>query len=190
MSGRPFLEALTRRLPQRSSREVVVPVGPSVPAAVVRAAVGVLGLATLVVAFTGPGPGAHGLFAAALFAVVVAVVLRPEIGLAGFVVLIAGVRVLVFEPPSLGAVLALVVLVHLTVWTAALAARTTWRASIEWAVIARGLRDVAVVQVFALVLAVVAVALVSPLQAADVWRAVAAVSAVACTVLVLPRAQP
>ena len=165
-----------------------MPVGPSVPAAAVRLALGALGLATLVVAFSGPGPGAHRVFAAALFAVVVAVVLRPEIGLAGLVVAIAGVRVLVFAPPSLPAVLTLVVLVHLTLWTAALAARTSWRASIEWVVIGRGLRDVAVVQVFALALAVVAVALVSPLGTADLWRGVAAVSVMAVTVLVLPRA--
>ena len=188
MSGRTFFEALSGGVPRRAAREVVVPVGPSVPAAVVRITLGVLALATLVVAFTGPGPGAHGLFAAALFAVVVAVVLRPEIGMAGLVVLIAGIRVLVHEPPSLGAVLALVVLVHLTLWTAALAARTTWKASIEWAVVGRGLRDVAVVQVFALVLAVVAVALVGPIATADLWRALAAISAMAVTVLVLPRA--
>ena len=105
----------------------------------------------------------HGLFAAALFAVVVAVVLRPEIGLAGLVVLIAGVRVLVHEPPSLGTVLALVVLVHLTLVDRRargpdhVAAR---RSSGRWS--GAGLRDVAVVQVFALVLAVVAVALVGP----------------------------
>ncbi|WP_426593627.1 hypothetical protein ACPPVS_18090 [Cellulomonas sp. McL0617] len=177
----PFVPA------DRSSREVVVPIGPSVPAAVVRVALGVLGLATLVVAFAGPGPGAHGLVAAALFAVVVAVVLRPEVGLAGLVVAIAGVRVFVFAAPSLPAVLALVVLVHLTLWTAALAARTTWRASIEWAVIGRGLRDVAVVQVFALALATVAMA-VAGAASGDVWRALAAVCAMATTVLVLPRA--
>ncbi|WP_034620683.1 hypothetical protein [Cellulomonas sp. URHE0023] len=171
----------------RSDREVVVPVGPSVPAAAVRLALGALGLSTLVVAFSGPGPGPHRLFAAALFALVVAVVLRPEVGLAGLVVAIAGVRVLVFDPPPLAVVVALVVLVHLTLWTAALAARTSWRASIEWAVIGRGLRDVAVVQVFALALAVVAVAVVSPLGTADLWRGVAAVSAMAATVLVLPR---
>jgi hypothetical protein len=82
-----------------------------------------------------------------------------------------------------------VVLVHLTLWTAALTARTSWRAAIEWRVIGRGLRDVAVVQVFALVLAVVALALTGPsLAAADLWRAVGAVSAMVVTVLVLPRA--
>lgn len=174
-------------LPPRSSREVVVPTGPSIPALVVRLALGVLGLATLTVAFVGPGPGAHRLVAAALFALVVAVVLRPEVGLVGLVVGIAGVRVLLFDPPSLGAVLALVVLVHLTLWTATLATRTTWRASIEWAVIGRGLREVAVVQVFVLSLAVVATVLVSPLGIADVWRAVAAIGAMALTVLVLPK---
>ena len=176
-------------LPTRTVREVVVPIGPSVPAALVRVALGVLGLTTLVVAFAGPGPQAHGLFAAALFALVVAVVLRPEIGSGAFIVLVAGARVLLFEPPSAGEVLALVVLVHLTLWTAALAARTSWRASIEWRVIGRGLREVAVVQVFALVLAVGALALTgTSLAEADLWRAVAAISAMAVTVLVLPRA--
>jgi hypothetical protein len=176
-------------LPVRGVSEVVVPIRPSVPAVVVRLALGVLGVTTLVVAFAGPGPAAHGLFAAALFAIVVAVVLRPEVGLAALVVLVAGVRVTVFDPPPLGEVLALVVLVHLTLWTAALAARTSWRAAIEWRVIGRGLRDVALVQVFALVLAVVALALAgTSLAAADLWRAVGAVSAMVVTVLVLPRA--
>ena len=177
----PFLPA------RRLVREVVVPVGPSVPAAFVRVALGVLGMATLVVAFAGPGPGAHGLVAAALFAAVVAVVLRPEIGLAGLVVAIAGVRVLLFAPPALAAVLALVLLVHLTLWTAAVAARTRWRATIEWSVLGRGLRDVAVVQVFALALATGAMALAGT-SPGDLWRAFAVVSAMAVTVLVLPRA--
>lgn len=173
---------------RRATREVVVTIRPSVPAAFVRLALGVLALATLAVAFAGPGPGARGLLAAVLFAVVVATVLRPAAGLAGFVVVVAGGRVVLFAPPSLGAVLALVVLVHLTLWTAALAARTSWRASIEWVLVGRGLRRVAVVQVFALALATVAVALaVTSVQAADVWRALAAVTVMAVTVLVLPR---
>lgn len=176
-------------LPTRAAREVVVPIGPSVPAVLVRLVLGALCLTTLVIAFAGPGPAAHGLFAAGLFALVVAVVLRPEIGLGALVVLVAGVRVLLFQPPSSGEVLGLVVLVHLTLWTSALAARTAWRAAIEWRVIGRGLRDVAVVQVFALVLAVAALALTgTSLAAADLWRAVAAISAMAVTVLVLPRA--
>ncbi|WP_155856085.1 hypothetical protein [Cellulomonas sp. URHD0024] len=180
------------RLPfvtRRADREVVVPIGPSVPAPFVRIVLGALCVATFVVAFGGPGPGAGGLVASALFAVAVAVVLRPAVGLAGLVVALAGVRVLLFDPPALPEVLALVVLVHLTLWTAALAARTSWRASIEWVVIGRGLRDVAVVQVFALVLAVVAVSLVSPVSGDDVWRAIAAVCAVALTLLVLPRGE-
>jgi hypothetical protein len=175
---------------RRTPREVVVRIGWSVPAAAVRLVLGLLGVATLAVAFAGPGPRPHRVVEAALVALVVAVVLRPEVGLVALVVLVAGLRVLAFAPPSLGAVLALVLLVHLTLWCAALAARTSWRASIELAVIGRGLREVATVQVFALVLAVVATALAgTSLTSSDLWRALAAVSAMAATVLVLPRAQ-
>ena len=174
------------RARQRSAREVVVRIGRSVPATVVRLVLGLLCLLTLAVAFA--GPGVPWIVRAVLVALVVAVVLRPEVGLAALVALVAGVRVLLIAPPSLGEVLALVVLVHLTLWCAALAARTSWRASIELAVVARGLRDVARVQVFALLLAVVALALAgTSLAAADLWRALAAVSAMAATVLVLPR---
>ena len=177
------------RLPFAPSRQVEVTLGPAVPALVVRLVLGVLGVLLLIVAFAGPGPGPHGLLASILFALVVAVVLRPEVGLGALVVLVAGVRLLLSDPPTLLEVLALVVLVHLFLWTAAVAARTTWRASIEWSVLTRGLRDVAVVQVFALVLAVVAYAAAgTSLGAADLWRAVGVVSAMVLTVVVLPRA--
>ena len=167
-----------------------MPVGPSVPAAVVRLALGVLGLVTLVVAFAGPGPGAQGLFAAALSRSSSRSCCGPRSGWPALVVLVAGVRVLLVRPARRSVPCwRWCVLVHLTLWTAALAARTTWRASIEWAVIGRGLRDVAVVQVFALALAVVAVALVGPAPSRATSGARSRLSARwRVTVLVLPRA--
>jgi hypothetical protein len=81
-----------------------------------------------------------------------------------------------------------VLLVHLTLWTGAVAARTSWRTRVELAVLSRGLRDVAVVQVGAQVLAVVATLLAgASLGEGDVWRAVALVAAIVVAAVLLPR---
>ena len=92
------------------------------------------------------------------------------------------------DPPALGVVMLLVLLVHLTLWSGALAARTSWRTRVELGVVVHGLRDVATVQVGAQVLAVVATVLGGvALGDGDLWRAAALVAVIAAAALLLPR---
>ncbi|WP_456845398.1 hypothetical protein [Cellulomonas sp. P5_C6] len=160
-----------------------------VPAWMLRGVLALLAAGTLVVAFVGPGPRAHWLLVGALVALVTATVLQPGVGTAAVVVAAAATRVLAGDPPALGVLMALVLLVHLTVWLGAVAARTSWRTQVELAVVGRGLRDVAVVQVGVQVLTVVATLLVGVrLGDGDLWRAVALVAAIVATAALLPRA--
>jgi hypothetical protein len=166
--------------------EVTLELVRPVPAWAVRAALAVLCAATLTAAFAGTGPAPHAALVAAFAALVVATVLVPGLGLAALVVLLAGMRLFVGDPPGLGVLMALVLLVHLTLWAGAVAARASWRTRVELAVLVRGLRDVAVVQVGAQVLAVVAMALVGVTQG-DLWRAAALLAALVVAAVLLPR---
>ena len=166
--------------------EVTVALVRPLPAWVLRGAAGLLGAATLLVAFAGSRP--HPLLVAAFVALVVATVVIPGLGLAGLVVLFAGAGVVAGGPPALGVVMLLVLLVHLTLWAGALAARTSWRTRVELGVVVHGLRDVATVQVGAQVLAVVATVLAGvALGDGDLWRAVALVAVITASALLLPR---
>lgn len=168
--------------------EVTVDLVRPVPAWAVRAALAVLAGATLAVAFGGTGPRPHAVLVGAFVVLVAATVVFPGLGLAALVVLVAATRLFVGDAPALGVVMALVLLVHLTLWTGAVAARTSWRTQVEGAVLAGSLRDVAVVQVGAQVLAVVATALAGvSLGEGDLWRALALVAAIAACALLLPR---
>ena len=172
----------------RAAPEVTLDLDRAVAAWVLRAVLAVLCAATLTVAFLGAGPRPHAVLVAAFVVLVGATVVFPGLGLAALVVLVAGTRLLVGDPPALGAVMLLVLLVHLTLWTGAVAARTSWRTNVELAVLSRGLRDVAVVQVGAQVLAVVATLLAgASLGEGDVWRAVALVAAIVVAAVLLPR---
>ncbi|GEK21976.1 hypothetical protein [Cellulomonas xylanilytica] len=165
--------------------EVAVDLVRPVPAWALRGAVALLGAATLLVAFA--GARLHPVVVAALVALVVAIAVVPDLGLTGLVVLVAAAGV-VADPPGLGAVMLLVLLVHLTLWAGALAARTSWRTQVEVAVVVRGVRDVAAVQVGAQLLAVVALVLGGVvLGAGDLWRALALVAAIGAAALLLPR---
>ncbi|WP_456787218.1 hypothetical protein [Cellulomonas sp. P5_C5] len=166
--------------------EVTVDLVRPVPAWALRGAVGVLGAVLLLVAFAGVRP--HPLLVAGFVALVVATVVLPELGLTALVVLVAGVRVATGEPPALGIVMLLLLLVHLSLWAGALAARTSWRTQVELGVVVHGLRDVATVQVGAQMLAVVAVLLGGvTVGSGDLWRALALVAAIGATALLLPR---
>ncbi|KQY22170.1 hypothetical protein ASD16_16205 [Cellulomonas sp. Root485] len=166
--------------------EVTVELVRPLPAWSVRGVAGLLGAATLLVAFAGSRP--HPLLVAGLVALVVATVVIPGLGLAALVVLGAGAGVVAGDPPALGVVMLLVLLVHLTLWSGALAARTSWRTRVELGVVVHGLRDVATVQVGAQVLAVVATVLGGvALGDGDLWRAVALVAVIAAAALLLPR---
>ena len=166
--------------------EVSVELVRPLPAWLLRGVAGLLGAATLLVAFA--GSRLHPLLVAAFVALVVATVVIPGLGLAGLVALAAGAGVVAHDPPALGVVMLLVLLVHLTLWAGALAARTSWRTQVEAGVVTRRLRDVATVQVGAQVLAVVATVLGGvALGDGDLWRAVALVAVIGASALLLPR---
>jgi hypothetical protein len=164
--------------------EVTLELVRPVPAWALRASLALLCAATLAVAFTGPRPPAA--LVVGFVVLVGATVLVPGLGLAALVVLVAGTRLFVGGPPALGVVMVLVLLVHLTVWAGAVCARTSWRTQVEAAVLVRGLRDVAVVQVGAQVLAVLAMALVGVTQG-DLWRAAALLAVIVVAAAMLPR---
>lgn len=166
--------------------EVSVDLVRPVPAWALRGAVGVLGAATLVVAFA--GARLHPVVVAAFVALVVATVVVPGLGLTALVVLVVAARVATGEPLALGTLMLLVLLVHLLLWVGALAARTSWRTQVELGVAVHGVRDVATVQVGAQVLAVVATLLAGvSVGAGDLWRALALVAAIGASALLLPR---
>ncbi|MDQ0372895.1 hypothetical protein [Cellulomonas humilata] len=166
--------------------EVTVALVRPLPAWLLRGVAALLGATTLLVAFAGERP--HPLLVAGLVALVVATVVIPGLGLAALVVLAAATGVVAGGPPALGVVMLLVLLVHLTLWTGALAARTSWRTQVELGVVLGGLRDVATVQVGAQVLAVVATVLGGvALGDGDLWRALALVAAMGASALLLPR---
>lgn len=168
--------------------EVTLDLVRPVPAWAIRAALGVLCAATLVAAFVGTGPAPPAALVAVFVVLVGATVVLPGLGLAALVVLVAATRLVVGDPPALVAVMLLVLLVHLTLWTAAVAARTSWRTRVEGAVLSRGLRDVARVQVGAQVLTVAALLLAgTSLGEGDVWRGLALVAAIAVAAALLPR---
>lgn len=168
--------------------EVTIDLVRPVPAWVVRAALAVLSGATLAVAFAGTGPRPPVLLVGAFVVLVGATVVYPGLGLAALVVLVAATRLFVGDAPALGVVMALVLLVHLTLWAGAVAARASWRTQVEAAVLAATARDVAVVQVGAQVLAVVATVLAGvSVGDGDLWRALALVAAIGASALLLPR---
>jgi len=166
--------------------EVTVALVRPVPSWALRGVAALLGAATLLVALA--GSRLHPVVVAGLVALVVATAVVPGLGLAALVVLVAATGVVAGGPPALGVVMLLVLLVHLTLWAGALAARTSWRTRVELGVVVHGLRDVATVQVGAQVLAVVATVLGGvSLGAGDVWRAVALLTAMGAAALLLPR---
>ncbi len=120
--------------------------------------------------------------------VAAAVVLLPRAGLVGFAVGAVGLAVLVAGSPTVATTLLLVLLVHLAVWASAWTARVGPRARVELAVLADSLREVALVQVPAQVLAVAALALAgAQLDLGDVVRVLTLVAGAAVAALVLPR---
>jgi hypothetical protein len=167
-------------------REVVLELDRPVPAWALRTFLALLSAATLAVAFAGTGPRPPGVLDIGFVLLVGATVLLPGLGLAALVVLVAGTRLLVGDPPALGMVMVLVLLVHLTLWAGAVCARTSWRGMVEVAVLVRGLRDVAIVQVGAQLLTVVAMLLVGVTEG-DLWRAAALLAAIILAAAMLPR---
>jgi hypothetical protein len=170
------------------AREVEVRVGRCVPAVALRVALGVLGGLLVLVAFTTTGAPPPPVVVGGFVVLVVAAAARPRAVLPGLLVGLVGLRVLLTEQPPLLALMALVLLVHLVLWCAAVAARTSSRALVEVAVLGAMLRDVAWLQAGAQVLVVGAVVVSgASLAGGDVLRVVAIVGAMVAAGLVRSR---
>ncbi|MBO9554551.1 hypothetical protein [Cellulomonas sp.] len=168
--------------------EVDVRIGRCVSGLGLRVALGVFGGLLVLVAFTTVGAVPPAVVLGGFGALVVATAARPRAVLPGLLVGLVGLRVLIVGPPPLLALMALVLLVHLVLWCAAVAARTSTRGRVEVAVLGAMLRDVALLQAGAQVLTVGAV-LVSgaSLAGGDVLRVVAIVGAMLAAGLVRSR---
>jgi hypothetical protein len=126
---------------------------------------------------------------AALVALVLAVVvvLLPRAVLVGGALVLVVLELLAGDP-TVPQVLALVLLVHASVWACSLAARVPWRARVEAGVLIDGLREGLPVQVGAQLLALVALLLGgADVAGGDVWRVLALAAAAAVVLVVLPR---
>lgn len=109
-------------------------------------------------------------------------------GMVSVPVALVGVGVLVAGVPPVGLLLALVLLVHLAVVLAVLSARLRFDTLVEWRVIVGLLREFAIVQVGAQVLALGAAALAgADLRAGDGVRTAALLTTLVVLVVVLPR---
>jgi len=168
--------------------EVDVRLGRCVSAVALRVALGVLGGLLVLVAFTTTGTPPPPVVVGGFVVLVVATAARPRAVLPGLLVGLVGLRVLLTQPPPLVALMALVLLVHLVLWCAAVAARISVRGRVEVAVLGAMLRDVAWLQAGAQALTVGAVVVSgASLAAGDVLRVVAIVGAMVAAGLVRSR---
>ncbi len=167
--------------------EAELVVGPTVSGGVVRICTGLLVALLLMVGWSVLLPlSLSSVVGALLLAALVAAL--PRLSLVWVAVLAVGFEVLIGGPPAVLTTLALVLLVHLAVWASTWSARVALRSRIEIAVLAEGLREVALLQVPAQVLAVVALVLAgATLDAGDLWRVLALVTGAAVAAIVLPR---
>lgn len=116
------------------------------------------------------------------------VVLRPRAGWVAWLLLLAGLRVLLGDPVGPGRLAAMLLVAHLAVLGSLLGARLEPRTRVELTVVGRTLRRAWPVQLGAQVAGLV-VWLVGParvLPAGDLWRVLALVAAVAVVLVVLP----
>jgi len=167
--------------------EVVVETGRVVPTWVLRVA-GVVLVTVMLLVAVGSGWRVGAWHVVVAVVVACAVMLRPWTGSVALAVGAAGVVLLMGGPASLLTVMALVLLAHTVLWVSSFAARASWSAGVEVAVLAGEVRGPVVVQVGAQVLAVVAV-LVSgaDVGASDAWRAFALIGAIGLVAAVVPR---
>jgi hypothetical protein len=166
--------------------DVVVGVGRCVPGVLVRIAAA-LAAAALLATFAFPVVG-WSVRVGVGFAVGAALLVAWSPGMVSLPIGLVGLGVLVDGVPPVGLLLLLVLLVHLTVVAAVLAARVRFDTLVEWRVIGRLGREFAVVQVGAQVLALGAAALAgADLRAGDGVRAAALLTTLVVLVVVLPR---
>ncbi|UZN03143.1 hypothetical protein [Cellulomonas sp. S1-8] len=179
----PALRASRRR---GEPAEVDVRTGPTVSAVTLRAGLALVSVVAMVVAITMPGRVVPVEPAGLMLALALVPAALPRWPVTALVVLVVGLRVLLAEPASPLVLAALVLLLHVLLRLAAVAARTTWRTRVELAVLGDDLPAALVVQAGAQVLAVVAGVVAGTAGAAG-WRGVGLVAVVALTGLVLAR---
>jgi len=180
------------RAPRRRGEpaEVDVRTGRTVPAVTVRAALAVAGVAAVVVAATAAGPVVPAPLLGLMVLVGAAPAVAPRLPLTALLLLAVGVRLLVADPASPLVLAALVLLVHVVLRLAAVAARTGWRTDVEVAVLRDDLPVALAAQVGAQVLALVA-GLASGADAGTGWRVVGLVVVLGLvTLAIAPPARP
>ena len=180
------------RAPRRRGEpaEVDVRTGRTVPAVTVRAALAVAGVAAVVVAATAAGPVVPAPLLGLMVLVGAAPAVAPRLPLTALLLLAVGVRLLVADPASPLVLAALVLLVHVVLRLAAVAARTGWRTDVEVAVLRDDLPVALAAQVGAQVLALVA-GLASGADAGTGWRVVGLVGVLGLvTLAIAPPARP
>lgn len=181
------LRAFVRRwLWSEPPDDVVVGVGRCVPGSVVRVtaslvAAGLVAMFAFVVAGWSTTAGVVSSIAA-----FVLVAWSP--GMVSVPIAVVGVGSLVHGVPPVGLLLVLVLLVHLAAVLAVLSARVRYDTLVEWRVIGGLLREFAIVQVGAQVLALGAAALAgADLRAGDGVRTAVLLTTLVVLVVVLPR---
>jgi hypothetical protein len=171
---------------QETAPEAELETGAVVPLALVKIAVAVIVAVMVILASVVEWPG-HGAVWVGGPLIGLTVMWRPWGALPALAGGLAGAIVLVGGAAPLPAVMALVLLVHLTLVTAAFAGRGSWGAAVEARVLTDAARPFLVVQAGAQVLAVLALQVSgAALGPGDLWRAVALLGAIGVALLVLP----
>ncbi|MCC2333683.1 hypothetical protein [Cellulomonas wangsupingiae] len=180
------------RAPRRRGEpaEVDVRTGRTVPAVTVRAALAVAGVAAVVVAATAPGRVVPVSLLGLMVLVGAAPAVAPRLPLTALLLLVVGVRLLVADPAPPLVLAALVLLVHVVLRLAPVAARTGWRTDVEVAVLRDDLPAALAAQAGAQVLALVA-GLASAADAGTGWHVVGLVVVLGlATLAIAPPARP
>ncbi|GIG41623.1 hypothetical protein [Cellulomonas phragmiteti] len=176
------------RAPRRRGEppEVDVRTSRSVPSVTVRAALALVAVAAVVLAVTAPGSVVPPGVVALLLGVALAPAVVPRWPVAALVVLVVGVRVWLADPVSPLVLATLVLLVHVLLRLAAVAARTTWRTRVEVAVLTDDWRAALAVQGGVQALALLAGAVAA---AGDdgAWRLAGLAAVLGLSVLALAR---
>lgn len=176
------------RAPRRRGEppEVDVRTGPTVPAVTLRAALALAGVAAVVVAATAPGRAVPGSVLGLMVLVALAPAVVPRLPVTALLVLVVGVRLLLAEPAPPLVLAALVLLLHVVLRLAGVAARTGWRTRVEVAVLRDDLPAAFVAQAGAQGLALVA-GLASGADAGTGWRLTGFVVVLGLVALALAR---
>ncbi|WP_309133667.1 hypothetical protein [Cellulomonas sp.] len=177
----------TRAVRAASVPHVEVATGRTVPALVLRVALGLVAVGLLAVALGSADVTGAALPPAVLVVAAATPAVWPRSVAAGLLVLVVGGSVLVAGPPGAGRLALLVLLLHALLWFTAVAARTGRRTRVELAVLRDAAPPALVAQAGAQLLALGAAALAGGVGGGDVWRVVGVVAAVLVAAVVLVR---